>query len=401
MADVILVVNAGSSSLKFSVYAPAEEADPALLFKGQIEGIGTRPHLVARDADGTPLVERVFDPKQVQGHDDAIKTVADWLRGMGGRGRLSAVGHRVVHGGAEFAKSVVIDDAVLDKLETLVRLAPLHQPANLAAIRAVRRALPEMPQVACFDTAFHHGHPELADRFALPDALYQEGVRRYGFHGLSYEYIAGRLRVIAPELAEGRVVVAHLGSGASMCAIKSGRSVDSTMGFTALDGLPMGTRCGALDPGVILHLIREKGLSADAIEHLLYHDCGLRGLSGMSNDARDLLASKDPRAALALDYFVYHVSRQLGALAAVLEGVEGIVFTAGIGEHSPELRARICRRAAWLGLSLDDAANRDGGPRITRPDSAVAAWVIPTDEEMVIARHTLELVHPSRGAMAR
>ncbi len=401
MANVILVVNAGSSSVKFSVYAPAEGADPALLFKGQIEGIGTRPHLVARDADGTPLVERAFDPRQVQGHDDAIKTVADWLRGMGGRGRLAAVGHRVVHGGAEFAKPVLIDDAVLDTIDALVRLAPLHQPANLAAIRAVRRALPELPQVACFDTAFHHGHPELADRFALPDALYQEGVRRYGFHGLSYEYIAGRLRVIAPELAEARVIVAHLGSGASMCAIKSGRSLDSTMGFTALDGLPMGTRCGALDPGVVLHLIREKGLSADEVERLLYHDCGLRGLSGISNDARDLLASKEPHAALALDYFVYHVSRQLGALAAVLEGVDAIVFTAGIGEHSPELRARICRRAAWLGVSLDEAANRDGGPRITKPDSAVAAWVIPTDEEMVIARHTLDLIHPSRAATAR
>jgi acetate kinase len=402
MGDTILVVNAGSSSLKFSAFAPTGSSDPALMLRGQIEGIGTRPRLLARDAQGAVLAERSFDPTQLRDHGGAIGAVSAWLRDRGGgRGRLIAVGHRVVHGGAEFAAPVLIDDAVLERLEALVQLAPLHQPANLAGIRAVRRAFPTLPQVACFDTAFHHGHPEVADRFALPETLYQEGVRRYGFHGLSYEYIVSRLPVVAPDIAVGRVVVAHLGSGASMCAVKAGRSIDSTMGFTALDGLPMGTRCGALDPGAVIYLIRDKGLPAEEVERLLYHDCGLRGLSGLSNDVRDLLASKEPAAALALDYFVYHVSRQLGALAAVLEGVDAVVFTAGIGEHSPELRARICRRAAWLGLRLDEAANRAGGPRITAPDSKVAGWVIPTDEEMVIARHTLALIHPAEAATAR
>jgi acetate kinase len=284
---------------------------------------------------------------------------------------------------------------VLNELARLAPLAPLHQPANLSGIRAVRAHHAELPQVACFDTAFHRGHPALADRFALPGPLFDEGVRRYGFHGLSYEYIVGKLPAVAPEIAQGRVVVAHLGSGASMCAVKGGRSVDSTMGFTALDGLPMGTRCGALDPGVVLHLIRAKGMSADEVERLLYHDCGLRGLSGASGDARDLLASSDPAAKLALDYFAYHACRQLGALAAVLEGLDAVVFTAGIGEHSPEIRARICRQAAWLGLQLDNAANRAGGPRITAPGSAVSAWVIPTDEELMIARHTLKLTGSS------
>ncbi len=394
MANMLLVINAGSSSLKFSAFAAGGSADPRLLFRGQMEGIGGRPRLVVRDAQNVVLVEKAFASAEVAGHQDAMHAVAQWLRGMGGRSDLVAVGHRVVHGGADFAGSTLIDDIVLEKLERLARLAPLHQPANLAGIRAVRRAFPILPQVACFDTAFHRGHPEVADRFALPEALYQEGVRRYGFHGLSYEYVIGRLRQIAPELADGRVVVAHLGSGASMCAVRAGVSMDSTMGFTALDGLPMGTRCGSLDPGVVIHLIREKGLAVDAVEHLLYQECGLRGLSGVSNDVRDLLASRDPGATLALDYLVYHVSRQLGALAGVLEGLDAVVFTAGIGEHAPELRARICRRAAWLGLSLDEEANRAGGPRITTANSAVAAWVIPTDEEKVIARHTLELVHP-------
>jgi acetate kinase len=395
MREAVLVVNAGSSSLKFSAFELGSSADPGLMFKGQIEGIGTHPRLTARDAHGTVLVEEPLDRNTMPGHDEAIGTVAAWLRGMGREaGPLAAVGHRVVHGGAEFASAVAIDDAVLARLEGLARLAPLHQPANLAAIRAVWRALPGLPQVACFDTAFHRGHPEVADRFALPEAFYRDGVRRYGFHGLSYEYVVHRLRATAPGLAAGRVVIAHLGSGASMCAVKAGRSLDSTMGYTALDGLPMGTRCGTLDPGVVIHLIRDRGLSADEVEKLLYHECGLRGLSGLSNDVRDLLESREPGAALALDYFVYQASRQLGALAAVLEGLDAVVFTAGIGEHSQEIRSRICRRAAWLGLDLDEEANRAGGPCITRPGSPVTALVVPTDEEMMIARHTLELVHP-------
>ncbi len=391
MADTILVVNAGSSSLKFSTFASTGVKDLTLLLKGQIDGIGVRPRLAARDAAGTALVDRTYERDEVGGHDAAIRVVSDWLRATAGGAKLRAVGHRVVHGGIDFSGPALIDDAVLAKLEALVPLAPLHQPANLAGIRAVRTHHPTLPQVACFDTAFHRGHPKVADRFALPDAFYKAGVRRYGFHGLSYEYIAGKLPEVAPEIASGRVVIAHLGSGASMCAVRAGRSVDSTMGFTALDGLPMGTRCGSLDPGVVIHLMREKRMSANEVEHLLYHDCGLRGLSGISNDARELLASSDPAADRALDYFVYHVARELGALAAVLEGVDGIVFTAGIGEHSAEIRARICARTKWLGLRLDAAANRDGGPRISAPQSAVSAWVIPTDEETMIARHTVAL----------
>ena len=400
MADAILVVNAGSSSLKFSAFAPVEGQDPALLFKGQVEGIGTRPSFVVRGADGGPLIDKTYAAGEVSGHHAAFGVVANWLAGMAGRRRVAAVGHRVVHGGADFAAPVLVDDDVLRKLEKVVPLVPLHQPANLAGIRAVRSHQPRLAQVACFDTAFHRGHPELADRFALPEALYREGVRRYGFHGLSYEYIARALPAVAPEIAQGRVVVAHLGGGASMCALKAGKSIDSTMGFSALDGLPMGTRCGGLDPGVVIYLLREKHLSTEEVERLLYHECGLRGLSGLSNDVRDLMASGDPAATRALDYFVYHAGRQLGTLAAVLGGLDAVVFTAGIGEHSPEIRARICHAARWLGLRLDETANRAGGPRITMPDSPVSAWVIPTDEEMTIARHTLEVIRPLQAAVA-
>ena len=394
MAEVVLVVNAGSSSLKFSVYAPADGGDPALALKGQIEGIGVHPRLSARDRAGKTLIDRSFDRAEIDGHEAAIAAIAQWLRSLSGDFRLMAVGHRVVHGGAEFAAPVLVDEGVLEKLQKLSPLAPLHQPGNLAGIRAVRARQPSLPQVACFDTAFHRGHSELAERFALPDALFQEGVRRYGFHGLSYEFIARRLPAVAPELARGKTVVAHLGSGASMCAMVAGRSIDSTMGFTALDGLPMGTRCGALDPGVVLHLLREKRLTPDAVESMLYNDCGLRGLSGISNDMRDLLQSREPRAKLAVDYFVHHVGRQLGALAAVMGGLDGIVFTAGIGERSPEIRALACERAAWLGVRLDRKANEAGGPRISTPDSRLSAWVIPTDEELMIAIHTLDLVRP-------
>jgi acetate kinase len=397
--NAILVVNAGSSSIKFSAFAPVMQGDPPLLFKGQIDGIGTRPRLVSRDANGAWLVEKSLDSGKVHDHGGAMAAVSEWLRSIRGETRLVAMGHRVVHGGAKFAVPALVDDDLLAKLEALVPLAPLHQPANLAAIHAVRRNHPQLPQVACFDTAFHRGHPEIADRFALTEPLYREGVRRYGFHGLSYEYIARELQIIAPKVASGRVVVAHLGSGASMCAMRDGRSVDSTMGFTALDGLPMGTRCGALDPGVVIYLMREKKRPLEEVERFLYRDCGLRGVSGISNDVRDLLESDAPAARLALDFFVYHVARHLGALASVLQGVDAVVFTAGIGERSPEIRARICRRCAWLGLRLDEVANQAGGPRITVSGSIVQAWVIPTDEEKMIARHTLELVRTIEPAM--
>jgi acetate kinase len=391
MADSVLVLNAGSSSIKFSVYA-IDDGDLSLDSKGQVEGIGTKPQFVAKDPEGASLRDETFEIAGADGHGQALRQLGGWLRERLADDRLVAVGHRVVHGGPDFAAPVEIDDAVLERLESLVPLAPLHQPHNLAAIRAIQAQMPGLLQVACFDTAFHRSHPELADWFALPRRFYDEGVRRYGFHGLSYEYIAHALREIAPEIADGRVVVAHLGSGASMCGMKGGQSMDSTMGFTALDGLPMGTRCGALDPGVVLHLIRGYGMDADAIERLLYHDCGLKGVSGISNDMRALLASDDPHAAQAIDLFVYRICRELGALAAAMGGLAGLVFTAGIGERSPDIRARVCDRAAWLGIELDQQTNLAGGPRISTAASKVAAFAIPTDEELMIARHTLAVL---------
>jgi acetate kinase len=401
MAESVLTINAGSSSLKFSAYRIGDDDRPILSAKGQVDGIGTSPRLVAEDAEGQALVDRHWPDDLGLGHADFFRVIGSWLREhFGGRASLLGVGHRVVHGGIEFTAPVRVSPTVIAKLETLCPLAPLHQPHNLAGIGAVAAVQPDLPQVACFDTAFHRGHPELADWFALPRRFYDDGIRRYGFHGLSYEYIAGVLPEVAPEIANGRVVVAHLGSGASMCAIKAGRSTDSTMGFTALDGLPMGTRCGALDPGVVLHLNRAYGMDADAIEHMLYHECGLKGVSGISNDMRALLASDDPRAAQAIDLFVWRIGRELGALAAVLGGLDGLVFTAGIGERSPEIRERVCANAAWLGIELDHAANRAGGPRISTARSRVAVYAIPTDEELMIARHTLAVLRrpPTAGA---
>jgi acetate kinase len=303
-----------------------------------------------------------------------------------------AVGHRVVHGGPDYSAPILIDAAVVERLQAFAPLAPLHQPNNLGPIRTLLQRQPQLPQVACFDTAFHRGHPEIADRYALPDAFYQEGVRRYGFHGLSYEYIASQLPRLAPDIAKGRVVVAHLGSGASMCAIHAGKSVESTMGFTALDGLPMGTRPGQLDAGIVLYLLAEKGMSAKDIERLFYQDSGLKGLSGISNDVRDLLASSEPRAKFALDYFVYHISLFTGMLAAAMCGIDGFVFTAGVGENAPHIRKAVMDRLAWLGLELDSAANAKGEGRISASGSPVACYVIPTDEELMIARHTLAVL---------
>jgi acetate kinase len=297
-----------------------------------------------------------------------------------------------VHGGTAFAGPALVDDAVLERLQSLRPLAPLHQPHNLAAIRAIAAVAPWLPQVACFDTAFHHSQPAVAQRFALPRDLHDAGIRRYGFHGLSYEYIASALRERDPDVARGRVVVAHLGSGCSMCAMRDGKSIDSTMGFTALDGLPMGTRCGTLDPGVILYLLRERGMTADGIEKLLYQQSGLRGVSGISNDMRELLAARDPRAEQAIDLFVYRTARELGAMAATLGGLDGVVFTAGIGEHSAEIRRRVCKASAWLGLSLDADANEKGTERISAEASRVSIWSIPTDEERTIARQTMRML---------
>jgi acetate kinase len=401
MTDAVLTINAGSSSLKFSVYHIAPSGDrPALAAKGQIEGIGTSPRFVAEDSAGERVVDRRWPEDRASSHAEFFRVIGSWLREQFSDTVLLGVGHRVVHGGVDYTAPVLIDPEVLAKLEALCPLAPLHQPHNLAAIRAVAAVDADLPQVACFDTAFHRGHPELADWYALPHRFYDQGIRRYGFHGLSYEYIASVLRGVAPHIARGRVVVAHLGSGASMCAMRAGRSIDSTMGFTALDGLPMGTRCGALDPGVVIHLIRTCDMDADAIERMLYQDCGLKGVSGISNDMRMLLASDNPRASQAIDLFVWRIARELGALAGVLGGIDGLVFTAGIGERSAEIRERVCERAAWLGIALDPAANRAGGPRISADGSRIAVYAIPTDEELMIARHTLAVLRGAQTAGA-
>jgi acetate kinase len=388
--DALLVVNAGSSSLKFQLFA-VEGGAPVRRYRGQVDGIGVRPQLKVQDADGASLEDRMFEPAALPDLPAAIGAMRAWLATLQGV-RLVAIGHRVVHGGADFTRPVRIDETVLAKLATYQDLAPLHQPNNLAPIRLVMEIDPGIPQVACFDTAFHRGHPDHADWYALPRALHAEGVRRYGFHGLSYEYVADRLATVAPEVAGGRVIVAHLGSGASMCALSGGRSVESTMGFTALDGLPMGTRPGQLDPGVVLYLIDQKGMTAREVTNLLYKDSGLKGLSGISNDMRDLLESDRPEAAFAIDHFVHRCALNAGMLAAALGGVDAFVFTAGIGERSAPIRARIAARLAWLGATLDPAANAAASTVISAPDSRFPLLVMATDEELMIACHTLAAV---------
>jgi acetate kinase len=397
--EYALVLNAGSSSLKFCVYRSSGTGAPwELAARGQIEGIGTRPRLSAKDGAGASLVAGRELPSTVRDGASALDAVAEWLRGAYGGGRVIAVGHRVVHGGARFDRPVVVSHQVVEELRQLVPLAPLHQPYNLAAIEAVFEQLPQTPQVACFDTSFHRGHAEAVRLVPLPAEIRAGGVERYGFHGLSYEYIASVLPEVAPEIAGARVIVAHLGSGASLCALAGGKSIDSTLGFTALDGLCMGTRPGALDPGVVLHLFQGLGLSATEVETLLYRRSGLLAISGTSNDMRDLLASTEPAARLAVDYFVYRAAKEIGALAAVLGGIDGLAFTAGIGENSAEIRRRICEASAWLGVELDAAANAAGGPRISTPASRVEAWVIPTNEELMIARHMASLLGLSSTA---
>jgi acetate kinase len=383
----ILVLNAGSSSLKFCVYLASAADAWRLEARGQIEGIGTAPRFSAHDGAGEALDDRQLDPG-VSDARGALEVLASWLRARFQGGHVLGVGHRVVHGGASYAAPVLITPQILADLRTLTPLAPLHQPHNLAAIDAVAERLPGVPQVACFDTAFHRGHQAVADVIPLPIEIRRAGVQRYGFHGLSYEYIASALPRMAPEIAAGRVIVAHLGSGASLCAMVGGRSIDSSFGFTALDGLCMGTRPGALDPGVVLYLFQQLGMSAKDVEALLYKKSGLIGLSGFSNDMRDLLASSDPAARLAIDYFVYRATKEIGALASTIRGIDALVFTAGIGERSAEIRRRICDASGWLGIDLDLEANARHGLRISLPRSRVSVWVIPTNEELMIARQT-------------
>jgi len=389
--DAIAVLNAGSSSLKFSLFAERGDA-LELIARGQAEGLYTAPRFVAKDRDGKTLAEKSWGDGAKLGHDGALDYLVAFLRAELGEQRLAGVGHRVVHGGLEYSQPVRVDAKVLAALEKYVSLAPLHQPHNLAPIRALLARTPALPQVACFDTAFHRVQPEVAQAFALPRSITDRGVRRYGFHGLSYEYIAHTLPEHDARAAAGKTVVLHLGNGSSMCAMASGRSVASTMGFTAVDGLPMGTRSGSLDPGVILYLLDEMKMDARAIEKLIYQESGLLGVSGISSDMRALLASDDPAAKAAVDLYVYRIGRELGSLAAALGGLDAVVFTAGIGENSSILRERVCRDARWLGLGLDPKANNAGGPRISSAASRVSVWAIPTNEELMIARHTRKLI---------
>jgi acetate kinase len=391
MAEAILVLNAGSSSVKFSVFL-AKGAELELWLRGQAEGLLTAPRFVVKDAGGKVVSERSWKEGESLGHEGAISHLIDFLRSTRAEDRLVAVGHRVVHGGVEYSEPIRVTPEVLRALEKLIPLAPLHQPHNLGPIRHLLEQMPNLVQVACFDTAFHRTQPELAQAFALPEEITDRGVRRYGFHGLSYEYIASALPAVDPRAAAGKVVVAHLGNGASMCAMQAGHSVASTMGFTAVDGLPMGTRSGSLDPGVVLYLVDELKMDARAIEKLIYQESGLLGVSGVSSDMRELLSSDAPRAKLAVDLFVYRIGRELGSLVAALGGLDALVFTAGIGEHAVPIRERVIQGAGWLGLTLNRAANASGGPRITSDSSRVAAYVVPTNEELMIARHTRGLI---------
>ena len=393
MNNYLLVINAGSSSIKFAIYKKsALSGQLKVEAAGQIESIGIQPKFTVQDSLGVTLVEKSFTVDENPDHTSAINVICLWVEEYFKKGSLLAIGHRVVHGGQHYSAPVVIDSKVLNELESLVPLAPLHQPHNLAAIRVLLEAAPMVPQVACFDTAFHCTQPEVAKRLAIPRRFADEGVRRYGFHGLSYEYIASILPSLEPKLADARVIVAHLGSGASLCALQNGRSVATTMSFSPLDGLVMGTRCGNLDPSVLIYLMDRHNMDARALETLLYHQSGLLGISGISSDMRILLVSKEAPAQEAIESFVYRIGREIGSLAAALGGLDALVFTGGIGEHSPVIRAEICRQAAWLGLEVDHAANEAPATRISTIDSKLSAWVVPTDENLMIARHTQQLV---------
>ncbi|MEO8147945.1 MAG: acetate/propionate family kinase [Bacteroidia bacterium] len=391
MTDYVLILNAGSSSLKFRVYSRPDAENWQMASRGQVDGIGTAPVLIAKDNDGKQLTNQKLDPA-VKDAKQALDVLAGWLRSQYNDAHILGVGHRVVHGGTDYYLPTLVTEQVLADLQKLNPLAPLHQPFNLAAIEAVFQRLPDVPQVACFDTGFHRNHDAVMDLIPVPKEMRDKGVQRYGFHGLSYEYISSVLPQVAPAIASGRVIVAHLGSGASLCAMKNGKSIDSTLGFTALDGLCMGTRPGSLDAGVVLYFFQTLGLSAKEVESMLYKKSGLLGISGISNDMRILLERSEPEAKLAVDYFIYRIAKEIGALTAVLGGLDALVFTAGIGENSPAIRLKICKASAWLGIELNEDANERNEVCITNPQSKVSAWVIPTDEELMIARHMKDLL---------
>jgi len=401
MIPVLLVLNAGSSSLKFQVFNGVDADEPGRIYRGQFDGLGGAARLVIKDNDGKVVENQNWEETDCFAHEEALVHLAAWLREHRGDYRLAAVGHRVVHGGLNYSEAVLIDQHVLETLEQFVPLAPLHQPHNLKPIRILRRHSPELPQIACFDTAFHRNQPEIAQLFALPQSMTDRGVRRYGFHGLSYAYIASVLPAYDPDLAQGRVVVAHLGNGSSLCGLKNSQSVASTMGYSALDGLPMGTRCGTLDASIVFYMLREMSLNAEEAERILYTKSGLLGVSGISNDMRKLRSLRDsePSARLAIDLFVYRIGREIGSLMAALGGIDGLVFTAGIGENDAATRAEVVHSVAWAGFDLDQEANVKGGPKITR-NSGLSAWVIPTDEERMIAREMMSVMDTTRRKLA-
>ncbi|PSJ16476.1 acetate/propionate family kinase [Nitrosomonas supralitoralis] len=395
MSNATLVINAGSSSIKFAVFSLAENTVSLhMIYRGEIVGIGYRPHFTVHDCTGeiVSVAKQSLITENIRSHADAFFVLFDWINHSLSEFLFIAVGHRVVHGGEKYSIPVVVSEEILCNLKEFIPLAPLHQPYEIAAIETLTQQQPEMRQVACFDTAFHRTQPIIAQQFSLPREFRQQGILKYGFHGLSYEYIASVLPEYLGSAAEGRVIVAHLGHGASMCAMKARRSVATTMTFSPLDGLPMGTRCGAIDPAVVLYLMKEKGMDIDAVADLLNYRSGLLGVSGISGDMRELLANDNPHAAEAIDLFVYCAGRELGSLAAALGGLDALVFTAGIGEHSVVIRERICREAAWLGIRVDETANAANNSRISTMDSSVSAWMIPTNEELIIAEHTIRVI---------
>jgi acetate kinase len=395
MNDPILVINAGSSSIKFSIFETLPDRAVSATADGEVAGIGLSARLIAHDSAGRALVDRAVSSEN---HNEALAAIRIWFSSdFGSAAGFDGVGHRVVHGGLTYAEPVLVNEHVIADLDALIPLAPLHQPHNIAAIRAIASIAPDVLQVACFDTAFHRAQPEIAQEYGLPRALSAKGIRRYGFHGLSYEYIVSVLPKVMPEWAEGRLVVAHLGNGASMCAIHHGRSVANTMGFSTVEGLLMGTRTGTLDPGVVLYLLQHEDINASSIERLIYEQSGLLGVSGVSSDMRTLLASDEPSARNAIDLFVYRIKRELGSLVAALGGLDALVFTAGIGERSPDIRARVCRDAGWLGIILDEEANAKNASRISTPESWPSAWTIPTNENLIIARHTRQVIDRKRN----
>ena len=387
MKDSILVLNAGSSSIKFSVFACESDTQLGLVYHGSITGIGTHTQFNVSNTQGNKIAQQDLG---VADHEEGLSVLLDWVTGHSDGLRLVAAGHRVVHGGELYTAPVLLTDKVMETLETFVPLAPLHQPHNLSPIKILQKLKADLPQIACFDTAFHRSQPDVAQAFALPRELSEQGIKRYGFHGLSYEYIAQQLPNIIGHLPE-KVVVAHLGSGVSMCALKNGRSVATTMGFTALDGLPMGTRCGSIDAGVVLHLLNN-GMDVVEVSHIFYHKSGLLGVSGISNDMQDLLDHASDEAQQAIDLFTYRIARELGSLSATLGGLDALVFTAGIGEHAAPIREKVCQDALWLGVEFDKQANESKQARISTLDSQTSAWVIPTDEEKMIALHTFEVL---------